>query len=325
MFALSRPRSMLRRPARIGVVAVAVCSAVVFSGVSPAAADPAYSVSTGTLAAALHCPASFTHTSHEPVLLVHGTTSTYSESWGWNFADALTAAGFDVCGVDLPAFAADDIQVASEYVVYAIRHMYDQNDQQVDVIGHSQGNLEIRWAVKYWPSLQDQVDDAVLLASPNDGVAAGDLACVFPCAAAASQMTTDSNFLEALNDGDKTPGSISYTSIYSSSDTLVPPATAALDTATNIRLQDVCSGNTASHVGLVYQALPYLLAVDALTNTGTASPSRLPSDKCSQTNAPGVSGLDVILNTAVIATNFALRALLSTKVTAEPSLMAYAS
>ncbi|MGB3439119.1 MAG: lipase [Actinophytocola sp.] len=307
------------------MLAATLCAAVVVAGASPASADPAYSVSTGTLAAALDCPASFTHTSHEPVLLVHGTTSTYSEAWGWNYADALTAAGFDVCGVDLPARAMNDIQVASEYVVYAIRHMYDQNDIKVDVIGHSQGNLEIRWAVKYWPSLQDQVDDAVLLASPNDGVTAGDLVCAFPCAAAASQMTTSSNFLDALNDGDKTPGSVSYTSIYSSSDLLVPSASAALDTATNIRLQDVCSGNIASHVGLVYEALPYLLSLDALTNTGTASPSRLPSNKCSQVYAPTVTLLDVTLNVALIAANFAAQALLSTKVNSEPTLMAYAT
>lgn len=81
----------------------------------------------------------------------------------------------------------------------------------------------------------------------------------------------------------------------------------------------------STHVGLLYDLLPYLFAVDTLINSGTASPGRLPSTKCNAGSAPYVTLLDVALNVAVLATNFAAQALLCTKVTSEPALMAYAT
>ncbi|CAN5465043.1 hypothetical protein BH18ACT1_BH18ACT1_06010 [soil metagenome] len=103
--------------------------------------EPALSVPTATLDAALSCPASFT-SERQPVLLVHGTFVTPEENWSWNYGRALPARGYDVCTVRLPARATGDIQVASEYVVHAVRRIAAQSGGKVDVLGHSQGGLE---------------------------------------------------------------------------------------------------------------------------------------------------------------------------------------
>ncbi|MGB3442615.1 MAG: hypothetical protein WBA97_28055 [Actinophytocola sp.] len=193
------------------------------------------------------------------------------------------------------------------------------------MIGHSQGNLEIRWAVKWWTSLQPKVDDAVLLASPNNGDVLANLGCVLPCYAAGSQFSLASNFITALNDGDKTPGPISYTNLYSTTDALVPVASAPLDTATNISIQSVCPLRAVTHGGMLYDAVTYLLAVDALTNSGTASPSRLPANKCSQTILPYLTVLEAALTNAALLATAVVRLGLADVVTAEPALKPYAT
>src|SRR5437762_2819475 len=106
-------------------------------------------------------PASFSHPAHEPVLLVHGTFATDRENWGFNYALVLPKLGYDVCTVTLPNRSLGDIQVSSEYVVYAIEHMAAASGRKVDVMGHSQGAMQERWAVKWWPTVRSEVDDLV--------------------------------------------------------------------------------------------------------------------------------------------------------------------
>ncbi|WP_189835243.1 esterase/lipase family protein [Streptomyces zaomyceticus] len=143
-----------------------------------AAAEPGLNTPVATLDAALHCPSSFAHPDREPVLLVHGTSSTSDESWG--YAPALRDAGYDVCGVDLTNRSMGDIQESTEYVVHAVERINAITSRKVDVIGHSQGNMQIRWALKWWPSLRGRVEDAVFLANPGHGIGAGNLFCAAP-------------------------------------------------------------------------------------------------------------------------------------------------
>src|SRR5439155_11557181 len=107
---------------------------------------PPLSVRSAALRAALHCPARFAHRNHEPVLLVHGTDTDSEEEWGWSYVPALDSLGYDVCTVDLPNYALDDIQVSAEYVVFGVRYMAGNAHRTVDVLGASQGGLEPRWA-----------------------------------------------------------------------------------------------------------------------------------------------------------------------------------
>lgn len=170
-----------------------------------AAGEPSLNTPAATLDAALHCPSSFTHPDHESVLMVHGISSTYDESWGFGYVPALRDAGYDVCGVDLPGRAMGDTRDCTEYVVHAIDKINAATGRKVDAVGHSEGTLEERWAVKWWPHLQNEVDDMVTIASPAHGITGGNLFCVFPCAAPPAQFSIGSNFIAAINGATRRP------------------------------------------------------------------------------------------------------------------------
>ena len=260
--------------------------------VRPAAAagGPALSVAEDRLAASLSCPGGFSG-EHEPVLLVHGTATNTHESWSWNYLRALPALGIPVCTVDLPDRALGDIQVSAEYVVHAIRTVAAASGQRIDVIGHSQGSLEPRWALRWWPDLRNLVDDNVGLGGPHHGASGADQVCMTgSCAPAAQQMRTGARFLAALNHGDETLDGVDYTSIFSAHDELVqPPASARLDGAVNLLVQDLCPGRYVHHAGLVHDPAVFHLVLDALTHPGPADVSRFDTATCHRAWMLGVT------------------------------------
>jgi triacylglycerol lipase len=275
---------------------------------------------------ALQCPAAFTHPQHEPVLLVHGTGLDADQSWAWNYEKTLPAAGFDWCAVTLPDAALGDIQVATESVVGAIDRIHARTGRKVAVITHSQGGMEGRWAVRWWPRTRSHVDDLVLLASPNHGIAAAD-ACAASgnCWPAVWQMTSASHFLAALNRGDETPGAVSYTNIYSRTDELVEPSTTVpLAGASNVAVQDVCPGRPVHHGGLLDDAPTWDLVVDALTHAGAADPRRVGPTACLAPFAPGISAADAISGNALLYSSAAQAFSAHQGVAAEPPLKPYA-
>ncbi|MFE0427457.1 esterase/lipase family protein, partial [Streptomyces sp. NPDC058953] len=242
------------------------------------AADPPLSVPADRLAAALDCPDELGRSQRDPVLLVHGTGVGAELNWGWNYVPALRDLGYDVCTVDLPGRSLVDIQESAEYVVHALTTIRAATGRPVDAIGHSQGGLQIRWALTYWPGLRESVDDVVSLGTPEYGAAAGDLVCALSCAPALHQMSRGSEFLKALNSGDPTPGPVSYTGIYTRNDTVVVPySTSIREGARNIKLQDVCGIRLVTHIGLLYDSVTFRLVRDALDRPGPADPARLPS------------------------------------------------
>jgi pimeloyl-ACP methyl ester carboxylesterase len=293
----------LFRPPTVSLLALAV-ALMLAAGLIPAGADdsPPLTAPVAAMQAALHCPAAFVHTDHGPVLLVHGTGATGAENWGWNYARALPADGFDVCTVDLPGRAWGDIQVSSEYVVHAVRTMVAATGRRVDIVGHSQGGLEARWAVRWWPDVRADVDDLVTLGTPHHGVVDPDVVgvpCPVPCLPASLwQMRQGSRFLTALNSGDETPGDVSYTSIWSATDELVQvmslgAPTSVLDGGSNLMVQDVCPGRPVEHVGLAVDAVTFALVVDALTHPGGSDRARFDPTSCLQIGIPGLQYTDI--------------------------------
>ena len=273
--------------------AVLVLVPVLTAGPLRAAEDPALSVPADVAAAALHCPAPV-RAGRSPVLLVHGTFTNDDESWSWGYGRALPRLGYDTCTVTLPDRSMGDIQVSAEYVVAAVRALAAATGSRVHVVTHSQGGLEARWAARWWASVRDQVDDLVMLASPNHGtsVAAGQALTGLSCPAC-WQMRPGSAFLTALNAGDETPGEVSYTSLFSLTDAVVPqlppPPTSAVDGAANILLQDVCPGRPVDHMTFLGDAVVFALVVDALGHPGPADPARLSPLACLQTLLPGAA------------------------------------
>ncbi|AZK97757.1 esterase/lipase family protein [Streptomyces tsukubensis] len=310
----------------------ALCAALLtLSPAAPSAAtpmgDPPLSVPADRLAAALDCPPDLGGSARDAVLLVHGTGVDADLNWGWNYAPALSELGYDVCTVDLPGRSLVDVQESAEYVVHALTTMRAATGRKVDAIGHSQGGLQLRWALTYWPSLRGSVDDVVSLGTPEYGAAAGGLACILSCAPALHQMSPGSAFLKALNSGDPTPGDVSYTGIYTRDDLVVTPyRTSVRQGARNIKVQDVCGVRLVTHIGLVYDSVTFRLVRDALDRPGPADPGRLPAGAClGAPYLPGVGAADIAYAAAVVAPAAATAAATAPRVRDEPPLRPYAS
>ncbi|WP_340537061.1 esterase/lipase family protein [Nocardioides sp. GXZ039] len=325
-----RDRRSLAALAAVALVATTGCAGTSDppppSPTAEGTTGPELTTPEAALDAALHCPAALSHPERDPVLLVHGTGVTAAETWEWGMQEGLSAAGLDVCTVDLPSRSLVDIQESTEYVVGAVETMHALSGRKVDLIGHSQGNLQIRWALRWWPEMRAATDDAVLLASPSHGVETAAATCpTDSCNAAGWQMSPGSEFLRVLNDGDETPGTVSYTSIYSATDPLVvPTTTAALEGAQNIELQEVCPLRPVTHAGILYDAVTFDLVLDALSHDGPADPASVSPAQCLATLAPGVSAADVSRLNAEALTKAFGRIATAERVSAEPPLRDYA-
>lgn len=132
--------------------------------------EPAFETPVATLDAALACTP-FANPDKPPVLLVHGTATAGYEQWEWTYIPLLVERGFDVCAITYPDRGLGDMQISAEYVVHALRRIRAESGRKVAMIGHSQGALMPRWALKWWPSARAAVQDFVLLAGPNPGPA----------------------------------------------------------------------------------------------------------------------------------------------------------
>lgn len=307
---------------------------------TPAGADPAVALPVGpalqeapdVLAKALVCPATF-RGAHEPVLFVHGTAGT-GEAWSWNYGKTLPPQGYDVCTVTLPDFARADMQISTEYVVYAVREMAGRSGGKVDVVGFSQGPVEPRWAVKWWPDIRVLIDDLVLVAGVVHGFTLTEAFCFDTCIAPFWQMKPGSKFLAALNAGDETPGDVSYTSVYTRTDQavwlagggLADPWTqsAALPEATNIAIQDICPGRVVGHFETIYDAAFYAVIIDALAQPGPADAARIDRGVCAQAVMPGVDAAEALSQDMQMENDFNNR-VDEHHVDGEPALASYAS
>jgi len=289
---------------------------------------PPLRVAEETLADALSCPESLSG-SREPVLLVHGTAGT-AEAWSWNYVKVLSSEGYDVCTVTLPDYGRADIQVSSEYVVHAIRSMASRSGKKVDVIGFSQGPLEPRWAIKWWPDIRRAVDDMVAMAGVSHGASALDVACARSCIAPFWQMKPTSKFLAALNAGDESPGDVSYTSVFSRTDEYVWVTgespwddSTRIEGAANVAIQDLCPGRGGEHFQALFDAVYYAVIVDALANPGPADPRRVDRAVCLQGAMPGVDRAQAEITAVQYHQDFYVK-VGDHHTEAEPALAAYA-
>jgi triacylglycerol lipase len=304
-----------------------------FAAGSAHANEPKLTVPAPKLHAALTCDRSLAHARKDPVLLIHGTFADSAINWSWNYAKVLPTTGRRVCWIDLPDKAAGDIQVSAQYAVSAIRTMARRSHRKVAIISHSQGGLEARWALRWWPSLRRLVSDAILLVPPNHGAIYPDTACTQPgsCAAALYQMMSSSRFLAALDRGGDVIGKVPFTSIATRDDTIfVGPDQAALKpagpTTRSFVLQDFCPGHVAQHNDLPFDGPAYQIVLDALNHAGPASAARLhPATVCASDTMPGVSRVDAEARlTAYTATLVGLLGPTGPKAQREPAVAAYA-
>src|SRR5579862_7324251 len=219
--------------------------------------------------AAVACPAAPAARPH--VLLVHGT-GLDSRSWSTGLKPLLTSEGYVVCTINLPLAGTGDIQVSAQYVGRAIQALSVRSHARVDVVTHSQGGLEVRWALRFFPQDRGHVGVVVELGAPNRGTDAVPFLCDprRTCEPALMQMLPGSRFLDALDAGNQTPGGATYVSIWSGTDPIISPlgSAALLAGATNLSVQSVCPMRAVSHVQLLTDPVVEALVSSSLQRHG---------------------------------------------------------
>ena len=183
-----------------------------------------------------------------------------------NLAARLRAAGRRVVVVDLPDRGTRDLRVSAR----ALGAAADRTGAaRVDLVGYSAGGVVIRlWLAD--PARALRARRVVLLGTPNHGTElAGAAAALDPgVCGSICQLAPGSGLLAELNRGDETPPGPQFFSIWTALDqTVVPPPTAVLDGAANIRVQDVCPSARLGHGDLVSSPLALGLVVEALAGT----------------------------------------------------------
>jgi pimeloyl-ACP methyl ester carboxylesterase len=325
-------RVLIGTVAAASLLVPAAAGAVTYAPVNQP--GPALSVPQDTLNASLHCTGDLA-TGPAPVLLVPGTGSNPEHNFSWNWEPALTNLGVSWCAVTLPDNALGDIQVAGEYVVNAIRAMHNASGRQIGIIGHSQGGMLPRWALRFWPDTRAMVDDQIGFAPSNHGTTGADTLCAASCAAADWQQRDISNFTKALNSYQETFPGISYTEVYTHNDEIVTPnnddsGSSSLHGGggqiTNEAIQDLCPSDPSEHLAIGTQDnVAYELAIDALEHPGPADPARvaLDSSLCSTPLMPGINPVTYPADLSSATADLLANTAAAPQIPAEPPLKCY--
>lgn len=185
----------------------------------------------------------------DPVVFVHGFTGS-STSFD-NMKQWLVSQGWPsnyLYAIQYSNTTGSSIDNAYELQSFIKTVLRQTKASKVDIVAHSMGGLSTRYYVKYLEGAQ-KVDDVVTLGSPHHGTSTSYFGL---WTEGAREMVPGSAFLNDLNSLDETPNGsddaevIQYTSIYSSSDTVINPYTSSIiEGAYNIEISGV------SHSGLL--------------------------------------------------------------------------
>ena len=249
-----------------------------------AAAVALVAVVAATFALGRRAGPELTATAEVPVLLVPGYNGTPASLD--TLAARLRSAGREVVVVGLPDRGTGDLRASALALGAAVDRT---GAARVDLVGFSAGGLVVRLLLAD-PARALRARRVVLLGTPNHGTElAGVAAALDPslCATSVCQLAPGSSLLAGLNRGDETPPGPEFFSIWTALDrTVTPPATAVLDGAANIRVQDVCAASRLGHGGLVTDPLALGLVVEALAGT---LPERPGADDCAALQAAGAA------------------------------------
>lgn len=174
----------------------------------------------------------------DPVVLVHGYGSSIvgdvSSYISWSYyVGRLEADGFDTHVVTLSAAGMQDITAsAAELDTFIDGVISETGARKVDIVCHSMGGLVSRYYIKKMGG-SAYVDDLVTIATPHRGTV---VAAIGP-GRSARQMEVGSDFINALNSVDTTPGTVDYTAVHANNDEMVvPQQNGFFDGAVNINM-----------------------------------------------------------------------------------------
>jgi triacylglycerol esterase/lipase EstA (alpha/beta hydrolase family) len=205
----------------------------------------------------------------DPVIIVAGTFSPAFANEP--LAARLRSDGYRTYIFELPGLGLGDIaQTSSALDAFVAQVRAQTGASKVDLIGHSQGGLVGRYFIKHLGGAAE-VDSMISLGAPHYGTYVANFATFFGLGncigiVACEQMGIGSSFLNGLNAGDDTIGSVDYTNLYTNYDELVRPVTNATlrDGATNVRIQSQCWFRVVGHLGLIIDGTVYSGVEDAL-------------------------------------------------------------
>ncbi|GAA6063214.1 hypothetical protein JCM10212_006847 [Sporobolomyces blumeae] len=256
--------------------------------------DGTFSLPCSTYSAALTCPHGLRRRKGGVVLLVHGTGSTGSETWAngpYMLELPTDGPGYDVCYVNLPGRALVDAQLSAEYVAWNLYHLASQSATgKVSLISHSQGGLNVQWALDFWPAYRGLVNAFFAIAPDFHGTAEGPLACAAltlaegGCNPSVIQQSVGSNFLDAIN-ARGNQALVGTTVAYTNHDDIIQPeivpVTSRLNGASVYSVQSLCGpAYIQDHFTMTVSSAAYYLGLDALQHGGYASQSRFDKSSC---------------------------------------------
>ncbi|WP_254830838.1 esterase/lipase family protein [Haloglomus salinum] len=161
----------------------------------------------------------------DSVVLLHGYMDTGDTPWWDVLTGYLEDDGYDADEIhqmslgDIPGTTTDSPSDYGEVVARELERISDEEGGPVDVIAHSMGGLDTRWAIEK-EGAAAHVDDLVTLGSPHQGTY---VAYVGVLTEGGRDMIPGSTLLEELNQDGLASG-VSYTAVWSHADELIAPS-----------------------------------------------------------------------------------------------------
>lgn len=162
------------------------------------------------------------------VVLVHGYMDTGDTPWWDVVATYLRDEGYDAAEIhqmslgDVPGTTFESPSEYGEVVAREIERVSGESGGPIDLITHSMGGLDARWAIEK-EGAADCVDDLVTLGTPHQGTYVSYVGIATP---GGRDMIPGSTLLDELNDDGLADG-VEYTAVWSHLDELIAPSSYA--------------------------------------------------------------------------------------------------
>lgn len=213
----------------------------------------------------------------------------------------------------------------------------------IRVLTHSQGGLNMQWALTFFPSTRANTFAFAALAPDYRGTTGGNLTTTLPQlpggggVAAVLQQGANSNYVQALARHGGLNAHVPTSNIYTLKDNIVQPESGPLATsvlsgaqAVNVPIQAICPLRLDDHFQVVIDVISEYLVLQAFSSSsGKADPSAvlpLSADLCAKI-LPQFTDVDSILlftTSSLVALLLTLIGTPGNYVPTEPPLMAYA-
>jgi triacylglycerol esterase/lipase EstA (alpha/beta hydrolase family) len=227
-----------------------------------------------------------------PVLLSNGTTANAYENWA-NLSWKLANAGYCVFAGNFGGASGSFLQTVGPIAdttkalaAFGDKILQATGARKLDVVGHSQGGMNIRYWIKYLGGA-DKISRLVGLSPSNHGtdlfgllstleMIPGVPAALGTVCQSCNEQAVGSDFLTDLNAGGETVDGIQYTVIQTRYDDVVTPYTSAFlpekPNVKNILLQNVCGLDFTDHLGITYDPVAEGLVLNALDPAHAKTP-----------------------------------------------------